>query len=71
MHIHKHIEVTGHDERTHRDKEKVCVCVCVFAALVCAHLQCVYSLCTCLLLFVRRICMCICKFYMVHSTTGI
>ena len=56
MHIHKHNEVTGHDERTHRDNEKRCVCVCVFAALVCAHLQCVYSLRTC------RIRMCICKF---------
>ena len=50
MYIHKHNEVTGHDERTHRDNEQsVCVCVCMCVRVcVCVRvcilcISCMYS----------------------------
>ena len=52
MYIHKHNEVTGHDERTRRDNEQsVCVCVCVCTCVrVCV--------CVCVCVCVSRTCVC-------------
>ena len=64
MHIHKHNEVPGHDERSHNEIG-VCVCVFVFVYLsvskLCAHLRSYMCVHVYSVLDVEHVCV-LCKF---------